>query len=99
MLLMAYAEPNGARKEDAWFLDSGCSNHMCGDPTMLSEVDEGFWHSVTLGNNTKMNVMGIRTVNLSLNGVSHIVTEVYYIPELRNNLLSIGQLQERRLAI
>ncbi|KAL0416653.1 UNVERIFIED_CONTAM: Retrovirus-related Pol polyprotein from transposon TNT 1-94 [Sesamum latifolium] len=35
MLLMAYAKLNGARKEDAWFLDSGCSNHMCGDQLCL----------------------------------------------------------------
>ncbi|KAL0413673.1 UNVERIFIED_CONTAM: Retrovirus-related Pol polyprotein from transposon TNT 1-94 [Sesamum radiatum] len=45
MLLMAHTELNGARKEDAWFLDSGCSNHMCGDPTMFSELDDGFRHS------------------------------------------------------
>ncbi|XP_034709679.1 uncharacterized protein LOC117932515 [Vitis riparia] len=31
MLLMSYVELYKARREDAWFLDSGCSNHMCGD--------------------------------------------------------------------
>ena len=31
MLLMAYVELYDAKREDAWFLDSGCSNHMCGD--------------------------------------------------------------------
>ena len=38
-------------------------------------------------------------VKLLLKGVNHVVAEVYYIPELRNNLFSIGQLQERGLAI
>ena len=28
-----------------------------------------------------------------------MITEVYYLPELKNNLLSIGQLQEKNLAI
>lgn len=46
-----------------------------------------------------MNVMGKGNIKLLLNGVNHVVTEVYYIPELRNNPLSIGQLQERGLAI
>ncbi|KAI9173690.1 hypothetical protein LWI28_004936 [Acer negundo] len=46
-----------------------------------------------------MDVMGKGSVKLLLNGVNHVVAEVYYIPELRNNLLSIGQLQERGLAI
>ncbi|KAK4439532.1 hypothetical protein Salat_0288100 [Sesamum alatum] len=75
MLLMAYAELNGAKKEDAWFLDSGCSNHVCGDQAMFSELDEGFRHTVKLRNNTKMNVVGIGSVNLLLNGISHIVTK------------------------
>jgi hypothetical protein len=28
-----------------------------------------------------------------------VITEVYFIPEFRNNLLSIGQLQEKNLSI
>jgi hypothetical protein len=28
-----------------------------------------------------------------------MISEVFYIPELKNNLLSIGQLHERNLAI
>ncbi|KAK4428832.1 hypothetical protein Salat_1183100 [Sesamum alatum] len=99
MLLMPNAELNGSKMKDAWFLDSGCFNHTCGDQALFSELDEGFCHLVKLGNNTKMNVMGIGSVNLLLNGINHFVTEVYYIPELRNNLLSTGQLQERGLAI
>lgn len=31
LLLMAVVEENEAKRNDAWFLDSGCSNHMCGD--------------------------------------------------------------------
>ena len=89
---MSCVELYEARRDDAWFLDSGCSNHMCGDRTLFSELDEKFWYSVKLGNNTKMNVMGKGSVKLLLNGVNHVITEVYYIPELRNNLLSIGQL-------
>jgi len=38
-------------------------------------------------------------VRLNVKGVMHIISHVYYVPELKNNLLSIGQLQERGLAI
>ena len=72
---------------------------MCGDRTMFSQLDEKIWHSVKLGNNTKMNVLGKGSVKLLLNGVNFVFPEVYYVPELNNNLLCIGQLQERGLAI
>ena len=31
--------------------------------------------------------------------MKHVVTKVYYVPELKNNLLSVGQWQEKGLAI
>jgi hypothetical protein len=89
MLLISYVEENRAKGRDAWFLDSGCSNHMCGDRTMFSWLDDSFWQLVRLGNNTRMNVMGKKSVKLHLNGINLTVTKVYYIPELKNNLLSV----------
>lgn len=99
MLLMAYVEMNGAKREHLWFLDSGCSNHMCGDRSLFSELNEGFRQVVKLGNNTKMSVAGKGNVKLQINGFNHVVSNVFFIPELKNNLLSIGQLQEKGLAI
>ena len=98
MFLMSYVELYEAKREDVWFLDSGCSNHMCGDRTIFSQLDEKFQHSVKLGN-TKMNVLGKGSVKLLLNGVNFVFPKVYYVPELNNNLLNIGQLQEKGLAI
>lgn len=98
-MLMSYVESHEEKQNDAWFLDSGCSNKMCGYRGMFTNLDESFQHSVKLGNNSRMSVAGKRNVKLLLNGVNHVVNEVYYIPELKNNLLSIGQLQERGLAI
>lgn len=80
-----------------WFLDSGCSNHMCGDKDKFIKLDESFSHSVKLGNNTRMKVGGKGQVKLTLNGFSYIISDVFYIPELKNNLLSMGQLQEKGL--
>lgn len=41
MLLMAYVESHGVTCDDVWFLDSVCSNHMCGDRSFY-ELDEEF---------------------------------------------------------
>ncbi|KAM1393926.1 hypothetical protein ACFX2F_030030 [Malus domestica] len=57
MLLMAYVDAPEV-KEDIWFLDSGCSNHMCGKRELFFDFDESFKESVKLGNNTSMTVLG-----------------------------------------
>uniref|UniRef100_A0A2N9FY74 Integrase catalytic domain-containing protein n=1 Tax=Fagus sylvatica TaxID=28930 RepID=A0A2N9FY74_FAGSY len=99
MLLMSYVELNQSRREDVWFLDSGCSNHMCANKEWFSDLDEEFRESVKLGNNSKMAVLGKGNIRLQIAGVTQVITDVFYIPELKNNLLSIGQLQERGVAL
>ncbi|GAA0183623.1 hypothetical protein LIER_31001 [Lithospermum erythrorhizon] len=46
-----------------------------------------------------MQVAGKGTLKISLSGINYTITNVYYVPDLKNNLLSIGQLQERGLTI
>ncbi|VVA37169.1 PREDICTED: Retrovirus-related Pol poly from transposon [Prunus dulcis] len=58
MLLMVYVVDKNASKEELWFLDSGCSNHMCGKKKFFSDIDESFRVSVKLGNNSSIAVMG-----------------------------------------
>lgn len=52
LLLMTVVQENEATRQDAWFLDSGCSNHMCGDKGMFTDMVEGHKHSVKCGNNS-----------------------------------------------
>lgn len=95
LLLMAYEEKHDAKRSDAWFIDSGCSNHMCGDRGMFTNLVDVVQHSVKCGNNTRMSVAGKGSVKLVFNGTSFVVNDVYYVPDLDNNLLSVGQLQEK----
>jgi hypothetical protein len=46
-----------------------------------------------------MSVMGKGNVKLCLQGKICVITDVYYLPNLRNNLLSIGQLQQKNLTV
>ncbi|GAU48606.1 hypothetical protein TSUD_327180 [Trifolium subterraneum] len=64
LLLMALVEENEAKRNDAWFLHSGCSNHMCGDKGMFLNIVEGQKHSVKCGNNSRMSVAGKGSVRL-----------------------------------
>jgi len=99
LLLMAYTEASKAEGKGIWFLDSECSNHMTGDKTWFIELDEKFKHSVRLGNSSKMAVEGKGNVRFEVEGIIQTVSNVYFVPNLTNNLLSIGQLQEKRLVI
>lgn len=98
MLLMAQFDSEG-KSGKVWFLDSGCSNHMCGNKEWFFGLDESFRFSVRLGDNSTMMVMGKGNIKLRIDGLIQVITEVFYIPNLKNNLLSIGQLQQKGLTI
>lgn len=97
MVLMAQVDVKDV--EQIWFLDTGCSNHMCGEKKWFSDLEECYKHTVKLGDNSKMLVVGRGNVKLETEGASHIITNVYYIPELKNNLISNGQLVERGMLV
>lgn len=99
LLLMAYVELHETKRKDAWFVDSDCSNHMCGNPGMFTSLDTSFSHSVKLGNNTRMMVIGKGVVKLMLDEITYSIGNVYCVPELKNNLLSVGRLQENRVVV
>ena len=99
MLLMAQVDFKEAGTEYIWFLDSGCSNHMCGRREIFIELDSNFRESVKLGNDSSLTVKGKGKVRMEVNGIVHVITGVYFVPDLKKNLLSIGQLQERGLAV
>ncbi|CAN6694131.1 unnamed protein product [Malus baccata var. baccata] len=73
MLLMAYMDTHEI-KEDIWFLDSGCSNHMCGKRELFSEFVGSFRETVKLGNNTSMAVLGKGNIRLQVNGMTQVIT-------------------------
>ncbi|KAG7588829.1 Zinc finger CCHC-type [Arabidopsis suecica] len=99
VMLVAYVELQETQRGDVLFVDSSCSNHMCGDRSMFSSMDATFTHNVKLGNNHKLEVSGKGVVKIMLKGINYVINDVYYVPELKKNLLSVGQLQEKRLDV
>lgn len=46
-----------------------------------------------------MSVDGKGKLRLEINGRAQVISDVYFVPGLKNNLLSVGQLQEKGLRI
>nr|KYP59803.1 Retrovirus-related Pol polyprotein from transposon TNT 1-94 [Cajanus cajan] len=99
LVLMSYEEPHQTRVEERWYFDSGCSNHMIGNKSWFLNLEEEHCRTVKLGNDMQMIVATKGSVRVQVKGITQVLSDVYYIPELKNNLLSIGKLQEKGLAI
>jgi hypothetical protein len=85
----------GDESEQRWYLDSGASNHMTGRRDAFSELDESHGGSVRFGDGSRVQIRGRGTVLFKCkNGEHRALTEVYFIPELRSSIASLGQLDE-----
>lgn len=80
---------------DVWYLDTGASNHMTGNRSMLMSLDETVKGTVKFGDDSVVEICGKGAVMYQCKNQEHrVLTEVYYIPRLRSNIISLGQLDE-----
>ena len=70
-----------------WISDSGCSRHMTGDRSLLSNMVEKVGPVVTFVDNSK----GLTQGYGSLEAGNVIIDNVYVVQGLKHNLLSINQ--------
>lgn len=72
---------------------------MSGNKSLFSDFDDTFRENVKLGNNTSICVMGKGNINVSMNNIMYTITNVFYVPALKSNLISLGHLQEKGFSI
>ncbi|KAL5763418.1 hypothetical protein ACOSP7_019682 [Xanthoceras sorbifolium] len=69
---------------------------MCGDKNAFYDLDKSFQNTVKFRDESIVSVMGRGRVTLQTKGnSSHSISSVFFIPDLKTNLLSIDQLQEK----
>lgn len=80
---------------NVWYLDNGTSNHMTGDASKFKELDEKVTGRVKFGDGSTVEIKGKGLVSFKCkNGDEIVLQDVYYIPTLCSNILSLGQLYE-----
>jgi transposase InsO family protein len=80
---------------DSWFLDNGASNHMTGDANKFKTLDRTVTGKVRFGDGSSVEIEGKGSILFKCrNDDQWLLTQVYYIPKLCSNLVSLGQLTE-----
>lgn len=81
--------------DNIWYLDNGASNHMTGDKRYFRLVDDSITGKVKFGDDSRIDIKGKGSIEfIDRNGEARTMTEVYYIPDLRSNIISLGQATE-----
>jgi len=73
-----------------WVLDSGCTQHMTGDPNMFSSLEENVvgYSDIIFGDNNRGKVEGVGKIAISND---HSLSNVLLVDSLKFNLLSVTQ--------
>ncbi|GJT17970.1 retrovirus-related pol polyprotein from transposon TNT 1-94 [Tanacetum coccineum] len=80
---------------DLWYLDSGCSNHMTGDRSQLTNFVHKFLGTVKFGNDQIAKIMGYDDYQIG----NITISRVYYMEGLGHNLFSVGQFCDSDLEV
>ncbi|XP_019242532.1 PREDICTED: uncharacterized protein LOC109222661 [Nicotiana attenuata] len=98
-LLLACKGEESAEKH-RWYLDSGASSHICGKKDLFVELEELNRGTITFGDSSRVKIKGKGTILIRLKDGSHqLISNVLYVPEMKSNILSLGQLLEENYDI
>uniref|UniRef100_A0A803L407 CCHC-type domain-containing protein n=1 Tax=Chenopodium quinoa TaxID=63459 RepID=A0A803L407_CHEQI len=79
-------------KEESWVLDSGASFHTTSNKNFFEKYVHRNLGQVYLGDDQPCDIVGQGNVKIKLNGSAWELKDVKHVPDLRKNLISVGQL-------
>ncbi|XP_017628963.1 uncharacterized protein LOC108471933 [Gossypium arboreum] len=85
-----FASSSKVRKN--WLINSGCTHYMALDKGMFRELDTSFVSKVRIGNGDFIEAKGKGKAMICTQSSNKTVSEVPFVPNINQNLLSVGQL-------
>ncbi|KAJ9565152.1 hypothetical protein OSB04_001118 [Centaurea solstitialis] len=86
-------EGNPNRNENLWHVDSGCSRHMTGNRSFLEDFTRFNGGYVAFGDNPRGGKVSGKG---KVTGGKLTLEEVYYVDQLRYNLMSVSQVCDKK---
>nr|GEW41147.1 zinc finger, CCHC-type [Tanacetum cinerariifolium] len=81
--------------DSLWYLDNGASNHMNGVREHFKELDEKVSRKVRFEDGSYIEIKGKGSILIECDDKKQrIISHIYYIPDLKSNLLSLEQFTE-----
>lgn len=81
---------------NTWYLDTGCSTHMSSHKDWFVQLDESVKSKVKFVDDSTMDATGLGRVLIKRkDGNPSYITDVLFVPGMKSNLLSVGQLLEK----
>ena len=86
---------NACVTEDEWFLDSGASSHVTGNPKLLSHMSSSTVPHIRTAGGQAMPIARQGSVNTTdSSGAIKTISQILYVLGVMTNLLSIGRLTD-----
>lgn len=93
-------DPPATASSDSWYLDTGCSNHMTCRKEWLTDLNPNKKTKIRFADFSTVTSEGIGTVAIKKkDGQMALNQEVLYVPGMKCNLLSLGQLVEKGFTV
>jgi hypothetical protein len=77
--------------DSGWYLDSGATHHMTGRQEFFADLNTGVRGTVRFGDASKVEIKGVGSIVFQAKtGEQRVLHGVYFIPALKNSILSLG---------
>ncbi|XP_031256355.1 uncharacterized protein LOC116114354 [Pistacia vera] len=84
---------------DFSLIDSGCTNHMTPNLASFVSIGEFYQSRVKIGNGGFVEVKGRGEVAIPTPSGTKYISNVLYVPEINQSLLSVGQMLEKNYSL